>query len=1126
MATKFLFASGNYLPDGDKPLGSGRYGEVWAVRSETGNHRRAVKINSPKHRDVLQKEFETLKELENFDDENLILRAYEMGETDDRRPCMLMDLIEAKPLRTLAQELRKRLILPGSQQMEWALEDEILRVRVATQIANALYKAFKARIALTDLKIDNFYYDENWPQLIKVIDWNFVDTETPHAGFINDTIPKLGDVFYEIFTGLSLREQEQEDRIGKINVDLFAKMRREQTWPMFWDQITFGTREIIQDMVFTNFKGENQPYNLWSRWLARRRLLVEKDGLDKIFAIEAADLAGKLDLTPDLELIEAYSILRLINKNEQREARLREITHRYISGLVGDRDFHRSEVSLLSARRSYTGSIRLDFWLLFTQLGLTADSEAVYADQIQDLPRRMEEYWHMGEFDALRNMLERISDKVNNYWTIPNQEIKRLIEHLFLTINFLQRIRQAEDLLFEDARTNNKWLPNFSHSSLKIISDLKESTWVFGYLQDTAHLSPRYDIVVGQLRELLRKINDLRQGENTNLELGLYTYILKSSWHNILIVDLFEKKINFLKDKIQESVTDYGVKLIESKIENNNKKIWDLYDKVIGALPILDQVDKILKDIDKTNDYLNTKIDEDIKRLNELKLSVENNLRPQTAILENSQVSLSMQVNGTELSTKELVGRVTTLNTRKENLEIQVAEIKEAIDSIKALQTLGLEEKIKELEDKFKSSKLMERLKFLSDFRKDVSTQRHMIEEEFPKVANIVSAWEPHREELLNEVKTVNRKTNEILTKSKDIVDKQRVIEPYLPQIQVIEKSQQSLLEKLKNLSMNFVNIETDLSAFEGKLTDAERRIESAADRFRKDQRRIGLLITRYKRVKRYLSAFNWRFWTRLAPLSKSKKAEDANVKDKFPFRNWRYAIIPLIIIIATIVFLPHIPNYQISIPIFSIKTKTETPTLLPTDTQKITSTENVSLTSPVASSTEISPTQTPVATIAITPTPEKVMATISKISTTLKGEPSEGSFNAQQFSDALTFNPSDQLEVIGKNKDNNWLLLYRSDSNGVWLGWADINWLNPLTAEQLEGLPLVVSCNFVTSGLPFLDEPDGKQLIETSRRYIVYLVVETQDIWVKIDGGPGGGWVKKDMIKCSGDISANSVAP
>jgi DNA repair exonuclease SbcCD ATPase subunit len=800
MTRKFYFKNeGTYSTEDLEPLGAGRYGEVWKVQSENGQVRRAVKVNSSEYRDVLQKEFENLKALEDVDKDGLIARAYEIGDTEDQRPCMLMELVEGKPLRVLAQELRRRVVLSSAP--AWSLEDETLRIRVATQITYALYTAFKARIALTDLKIDNFFYDESWSQLVKVIDWNFVDTENPRKGFVDDTLPKLGDVFYEIFTGLSLRDKNKEDHLGTINKDLFARKSPDQIWPMFWDYLTFGTQKLIHDMVFgVSAAGGNPPFDLWSRWLARRNLLVDKDGFDKVSAIGAADLAGKLDIdVPDWEVMDAHSILRLNEKKEEREERLRMITHHYIAGLVRERDFSQSRLSLLSARRLYEGSLRLDFWLLFTQLGLSAKPVAVYVNQIQDLPEKMEGHWTAGEFEQLRNMLERVLDKVKDYWPPQSRETVKIIEHLFVMVDLLCQVRAAEDALAQDSEDEeNRHLPNFITLASKLIQTVQQNKQALLYLRDTAHLPPSYELVLKQFFQALKYIDDRKQSENIDLELDFYSFIVKSKWHNAFIVKLFQFKIEKAEAHRRASAFKDKRREVESNITKAQDDISSLYfDTVKTQLTfegLKEEIEKISNLIEAIKSNKKAQKEKQLSEFDKLTKEIE-------SIKEKQLGKLDMLTKEIESSKEEKLSELDRLtkeieSSKEEKLGEKEKQLGELDNLIKEVES-DKEEKFNRLNQNFqeirsKKNESSVNLKVLDNDLREVTKTQESLKGLFTNAKTELNKLENELPKVSSQSAQLSAKINPLLEKNVDIDGKFR-------ELGDLQKAISSQSENIKN---------------------------------------------------------------------------------------------------------------------------------------------------------------------------------------------------------------------------------------------------------------------------------------------------------------------------------------
>lgn len=469
-----------YEAETTEPIGAGAYAQVWVARSADHSLLRAVKVTTTENQAKLEEEYVRLEKLRRLDDDGLIMRAFAMGKTNDNRPCMLMELVNGQPLWRLGQEIRS--LLPDSLPNEWATF-EMLRVRVATQITKVLYTAYKARIVLVDIKMDNLYFDPSLPQLIKVIDWNVVYTSDIPSElskvFVNETLPKIGAIVYEIFTGLRIDSASQ---IGEV--------RSDQTWLMMWDSLTFQTRKLIRDVLECRVTQDNPALELWSNWTAHRRLLVDREGLDELRGIERLnDEKLQDDNVRSGRALQAYSVLNLLEPNSTRALGLREAWHEWISSLVTQRDFSLALLELRPARRLYSNSLRLDFLYLFALLGQHAPSRSTYLENIQSQQLLVDSYWKEGNFRKLSNLLARVQERAEEFWypffndAVSTYSIQSTFDRLGSVLNLYNLLLDQE----EKIRTQPAEVMAISK---KLDEILESMPWLDKYLDDHFPFNP------------------------------------------------------------------------------------------------------------------------------------------------------------------------------------------------------------------------------------------------------------------------------------------------------------------------------------------------------------------------------------------------------------------------------------------------------------------------------------------------------------------------------------------------------------------------------------------------------------------------------------------------------------
>jgi len=1169
---KFYFEhAGVYIAEGDTPLGFGRYGEVWAAHSDNGNTRRAVKITAEKYKSVLQTEFDNLKILEKVDEDGLIVRGYEIGHTGDARPCMLMELIEAKPLKSLADELRQRL----GPEVAWTLEDEKLRIKISAQIANAIYTAFKAGIALTDLKIDNFFYSEDWRQLVKVIDWNLVDVQTPHDSFVEDTLPKLGDVFYEIFTGLTLREQRQEGQLGNINKDFFTKTRPGQTWPMYWDQVTFGTRNIIRDMIFSGFTGDNQPLDLWSRWTTRRRILVDRVGLDEYLGIESADLSGKLDLekTSD-EMLEIYSVLQINSPNKHRERELREWVHRKLARLITEQDFVQAYTYLLSARRMYTGSLRLDFWLLFIILGLTAKSNSLYIEQIQDLPEKMERHWKRNEFEQLINMLIRIEGKVKSYWPSAS-EIPGIIERLSVIIGFLRELEGLEDLL------TGENLEDFHRIGSKVFKQISLHPWLEPYLKDAENIPPPFHTLLTQLEEIYTLYSEFKRTFAKDVEFELYQYVLSSKWHNTSIIPLYESYLDYLNKQKKHSIAEnlFRVDKFRQDVGHLEKKInaaTNEISPIINSFPDLEQKkDQIWKSIEyltlqiKTQENELSKLTDSMSKLDDSKnrlvsntskgyshfneiSSLQKKMDKFAADMEDNLKSLNAKYQVLGSNTEEVNKKISVLEKKKENildqaevLEKKIARVYEKIERTDE-STLEIENRINELKGK--------QLAILSQ-TKQVESEFIHLDETHSHLGLHFDNVHKHVEQLVALEQKVSKQINKLDDRLKEVEQKKSdltVVESNLHDFQLIQEKliakTDYIYQDFDRMDRGYINLSSQSDKLRATISEAEKNSQELDERIRNvrlRQIRQRLLLKRLKRTK-----FPWQ--ERISHFSEklilfSKRREENEKARKYDLV-WvkRVGAVVLIVIFAFSAYEFSSPSRRTAIVQFAQgHDATTAPTPIFTQAGIIpslvvqsvaNSTAKPILTtmtaSPIPFTPTVTKTLTPSATtINVTPTGASFSTALTSIevfikntSVYLKTSDEENALNAQWINGALEFGQGEKLVAVGRNQDGEWLLLSINDDQGkLWLGWAEKASLNSIDEANVNSLSPIVTCT-AKDNLPLFDLPAGDPQESYVNRNVVYLgmfrAVDEKNLeWVQLGNGLLNGWIRRDNINCSADI-------
>ncbi|MBK8988218.1 MAG: protein kinase family protein [Chloroflexi bacterium] len=460
MMDKFEFPEGVFISE--QFLGRGSYGEVWKVKSRSGVLTRAVKIVAKEDLPILQKEKATLTHLARADRDNMIVRAYSISSIADGRYVLLMDFVGSDPLSDLVDDLNKR----DLQAKPWQAQDEYERVRIAAQITRVLNTAYLAQIALTDIKLANFFYDKAQPNLIQVIDWNVVDDENPRQGFYQYTLPRLASILHQVFTGHSLESQPgtiDHSKLGRTIED------EEQS---IWDLLTYETRTILYEMAFGHIKGKNPALELWKRWGQQerfwQRLLTAPTETPeekqkwwfnewkyvKGLGEEIAPTPQRLNRCEGLLLLDEWprpeevKTLGLPVRSEWEDQKV-ALTLQQVDELLERQEFRPVEIDLLTTRRRPEAALR--FQLRSTQLQFYefAHNHALPIKPLQQF-RDVDKAIQQGLYNRAAQLLEedRLPKVILLSWRNLNSLNTLLDKHLEL---LSARIRgHAQTLLLED----------------------------------------------------------------------------------------------------------------------------------------------------------------------------------------------------------------------------------------------------------------------------------------------------------------------------------------------------------------------------------------------------------------------------------------------------------------------------------------------------------------------------------------------------------------------------------------------------------------------------------------------------------------------------------------------------
>jgi len=447
---EFYFDDGIYLSEAK--LGSGRYGTVWAVQAKNDPKvRRAVKIYSLQDENKLNEEISILEKLGPNDPDKLIVRSFGKGKSKDGEPCLLMELAEGKPFYRLAQELRevqKREGFPSEF-------NELFRIRLIVQVCKALDIALSLQIALTDLKLDNFFYEEKSNELVvKVVDWNIVDTKQPPVAFRKETMPRLASAFYELFTGNSL---EISPRV--VDLNLLGLKQLGQSWPDYWCNLTFETRSILYEMAFGEWKdGERLSLQLWRRWEThlqfweQRKAENYRDFLSNGVPVGEIQNISVNDLLTSIDIFRLDRVQKIPPDNLNFDSQMLLWTQNFIANLVKERNFQRASIELRRALRIWPGNFLLATWQLFVRLGEVKPSASMYLIHIHPLTSVIENLWRTRNYPGLINLLEDVRQKFSKNWSDPEDGISNLIEKL-LTVTRIYLNEQE----FEKAIQSNDY---------------------------------------------------------------------------------------------------------------------------------------------------------------------------------------------------------------------------------------------------------------------------------------------------------------------------------------------------------------------------------------------------------------------------------------------------------------------------------------------------------------------------------------------------------------------------------------------------------------------------------------------------------------------------------------------
>jgi Protein kinase domain len=444
VAEIFRFEDGSYVKE--RWLGKGRFGEVWAVRSEREGIRRAAKVVAEKDRVTLETEWAILTELAKVDQQQFIVRAYGIGQAPDGRPALLMDLVEGTPLSVLAAERMKG---------NWTLQAEIQCVRLATQIARLLGVAYSQGIALTDLKPDNFFlYNENGRQRIRVIDWNVVEQRDYAQAFINKTLPRLTALLYELFTGVALVYETIDG--SKLGTEVGR-----------WDELTYETQAILYDLAEKRGGGNNPALAIEGRWEEHLRFMekleAEEERLKWKEIVCADELEAKQKGWSPRRVLTACEALLLhfddrggttVPASFERgfipEERQLYWTKRRVSEQLDTLNFEQALCDMQEPNRRYADSPRkhipFRFLRVMAELGLAAKSNKVsYEIYLKPFTFSFDYTWASHDYERGVRTLRNIYDRVVN-WEHVQQALPEL-EELISILHFYEEQKSIEQLL-------------------------------------------------------------------------------------------------------------------------------------------------------------------------------------------------------------------------------------------------------------------------------------------------------------------------------------------------------------------------------------------------------------------------------------------------------------------------------------------------------------------------------------------------------------------------------------------------------------------------------------------------------------------------------------------------------
>jgi serine/threonine protein kinase len=416
---KFEFGERAYLAE--TKIGKGRFGQVWSARDATKADRYAVKVVDMLNRERLRTEYDALSKIEKYDQYRLVVRAYGLGRADNGNPAMLMELVEGKPLAHLVASLKE-----GN--VRWTLGEELNRVRIATQIIRALFDAYRAGIVLHDIKLNNFYYydQENWPRIVRVIDWNLVDVAS--ANEFQESSVALGSVLAELFTGNTI---EVVPGSGKFDPKRLGQEKK--SIPPYWQHLTHGTRRLLYEIVNKVYVTDKPANELWRKWQNHLEFLnllnntAKVDRKNDALSILKTDLITQIEENKNIdELLSMFDVLQMpgyidlsIDEKNTLEIRHFEVLNHYFIEKLREQKFSEVLQELQRARKTWPCRLRLTFWQVFGLIGVEfkkQSDEKLFSTQFRVYIRSINTVWVRRNYPEVLNLIDTIIDRANDVY--------------------------------------------------------------------------------------------------------------------------------------------------------------------------------------------------------------------------------------------------------------------------------------------------------------------------------------------------------------------------------------------------------------------------------------------------------------------------------------------------------------------------------------------------------------------------------------------------------------------------------------------------------------------------------------------------------------------------------------